>query len=88
MKLLKNITFRAGQDAYEKHTAADPVPGFFKPPAPSKKPDRRDFYKFKGRDAERIRYWEKAVDMGREMADEFMESIENGQIRDRIRPIL
>ena len=52
---------------------------------PHKKiPDRNDFYKFKGKDAERIAYWNTAVDMGQKMADEFMESVSNGSIRDRI----
>ncbi|MBC2717168.1 MAG: patatin-like phospholipase family protein [Desulfobacteraceae bacterium] len=50
-------------------------------------PDRNDFYKFKGQDAQRISYWNTAVDIGANMADEFMECVENGRIRDRIRPI-
>lgn len=50
-------------------------------------PDRNDFYKFAGKDAERISYWNTAVDMGQDMADEFMEYVENGRIREYIRPI-
>ncbi|MEZ4568292.1 MAG: patatin-like phospholipase family protein [Desulfobacterales bacterium] len=51
-------------------------------------PDRNDFYLFRNRDAERIAYWKTAVAMGREMADEFMEAVDSGRIRDHIRPIL
>ena len=55
---------------------------------PHKKiPDRNDFYKFSGQDAERISYWNTAVNMGGDMADEFMEYVESGKIRDNIRPI-
>jgi len=55
---------------------------------PHKKiPDRNDFYKFKGQDKERIAYWNKSVDSGGDMADEFMECVENGRIRECIQPI-
>jgi hypothetical protein len=55
---------------------------------PHKKiPDRNDFYKFNGRDAERIAYWNTAVDSGKKMSDEFMECVETGKIRENIRPI-
>jgi len=55
---------------------------------PHKKiPDRNDFYKFKGQDAERISYWHTAVDMGANISNEFMECVENGSIRENIRPI-
>ncbi len=50
-------------------------------------PDRNDFYKFNGQDAQRIAYWNTAVDQGANIADEFMECVESGRIRDRIRPI-
>lgn len=50
-------------------------------------PDRNDFYKFKGQDSERIAYWNTAVNKGQKMADEFMELVESGRIREFIRPI-
>ncbi|MDA3894635.1 MAG: patatin-like phospholipase family protein [Desulfobacteraceae bacterium] len=50
-------------------------------------PDRNDFYKFKGRDAERIAYWNTAVDSGKKMADEFMGCVANGRIKDHIQKI-
>jgi hypothetical protein len=55
---------------------------------PHKKiPDRNDFYKFKGRDAERIAYWNTAVDSGKKMTDEFMGCVANGRIKDHIQQI-
>jgi hypothetical protein len=50
-------------------------------------PDRNDFYAFKGRDAERLLYWMKAVDAGKRMADEFFEAVESGKIREYIEPV-
>jgi hypothetical protein len=55
---------------------------------PHKKiPDRNDFYKFKEQDAERISYWNTAVNLGGDMATEFMECIENGRIKDHVQQI-
>ena len=55
---------------------------------PHKKiPDRNDFYKFKQQDKERIAYWNTSVDMGADMAEEFMECTASGRIRDQIQPI-
>lgn len=45
-------------------------------------PDRKDFYRFEGRDKERIDYWYKAVDMSQKLAEEFMETVETGRIRE------
>jgi hypothetical protein len=50
-------------------------------------PDRNDFYAFKGRDAERLSYWKKAVEAGRRMADEFFEALESGKIREYVEPM-
>ncbi|MGC8719147.1 MAG: patatin-like phospholipase family protein [Thermodesulforhabdaceae bacterium] len=50
-------------------------------------PDRNDFYAFKGRDAERLSYWRKAVEAGKRMADEFFEALESGRIRECVEPI-
>lgn len=50
-------------------------------------PDRNDFYKFAGRDAERVAYWREVLDMSRKMADEFMEIVTSGRIRERVQPV-
>lgn len=64
-----------------------PSAGFLDRLPHKKIPDRNDFYKFKGRDTERIAYWHQAVDAGKNMADEFMESVESGSIRKSVLPI-
>ncbi|MEJ5299977.1 MAG: patatin-like phospholipase family protein [Thermodesulforhabdaceae bacterium] len=50
-------------------------------------PDRNDFYAFKGRDADRLSYWMKGVDAGRQMAEEFFEAVESGKIREYVEPM-
>ncbi|MCF8111625.1 MAG: patatin-like phospholipase family protein [Desulfobacteraceae bacterium] len=50
-------------------------------------PDRKDFYLFAGKDKERMNYWQKVVERGRELAEDFMEAVESGKIRQRLRPI-
>ncbi len=50
-------------------------------------PDRTDFARFKGRDGERLTYWERAVELGRRMAEEFAEVVESGAIRRIVEPI-
>lgn len=65
--------------------------------APSKKfvenlpggkiPDRHDFKLYFGRDAERISAWEYAYSMSLRLADEFIEAIESGNIRNMVEPL-
>lgn len=47
-------------------------------------PDRHDFYTFAGNDAQRLSFWEKAIEVGQTMADEFAELVESGNIKDRV----
>ncbi|PKL37493.1 MAG: alpha/beta hydrolase [Spirochaetae bacterium HGW-Spirochaetae-1] len=50
-------------------------------------PDRKDFKLFRGRDGERVRYWEKVVEMGRVLGEEFMEAVESGSIKEGVRAL-
>jgi hypothetical protein len=50
-------------------------------------PDRKDFYRFAGRDHERISYWQKTLDMGRRIAEDFVAAVETGRIRTSVRPL-
>lgn len=50
-------------------------------------PDRKDFDDYAGQDAARLSKWRKAIEISRKMADEFMDVVETGKIRDRIRPM-
>jgi predicted acylesterase/phospholipase RssA len=48
-------------------------------------PDRTDFKRFYRRDRERIAYWEKTTAEGLGLGDEFLELVESGKIRGRVR---
>lgn len=51
-------------------------------------PDRTDFYRFKGRDGERVAYWHRVVDQCAGLGAEFMEAVSSGKIRQRVAPLL
>lgn len=48
----------------------------------AKIPDRTDFQKMPA--AERIRYWQQAIDAGQRLGDELQQLIENGRLADRV----
>lgn len=50
-------------------------------------PDRNDFKSYKGRDQERIRDWKTAVERGEILAEEFMEVVTTGRIKDLVLPM-
>jgi len=50
-------------------------------------PGRKDFDDYAGQDQARLAKWRKAIEISRKMADEFMDVVETGKIRDRIRPL-
>ena len=49
--------------------------------------DRNDFYLFEGRDRQRMEYWRTVAARSRELADEFMDLVASGRIRERVRPM-
>jgi len=50
-------------------------------------PDRKDFITFKGRDKERMEYWEEVVINNTTLGDEFAEAVQSGQIRQIVKPL-
>ncbi|MBN1497026.1 MAG: hypothetical protein JXA07_09675 [Spirochaetes bacterium] len=48
-------------------------------------PDRNDFMKFSGHDAERLTYWKKSIEAGRHMGEEFYEALLSGKIRTMVK---
>ncbi len=50
-------------------------------------PDRKDFMTFKGKDQERINYWEKVVEKNKQLGHEFFEAIQSGRIRQIVKPL-
>lgn len=50
-------------------------------------PDRKDFYRFKGQDRERMSYWNQAADLSKALADEFADLVQTGRIQERVKPM-
>ena len=50
-------------------------------------PDRSDFNRFAGKDKVRMAYWQQAADSGKRLADEFMEAVLAGRIKELVRPM-
>ncbi len=50
-------------------------------------PDRTDFVTFVNDPEERIRRWDQVCQLSELIAEDFMESVESGQIRDRVEPL-
>jgi hypothetical protein len=50
-------------------------------------PDRHDFYRYAGRDDERIRDWKACVTAGQQLADEWMELVTKGRVAEVARPL-
>ncbi|PID39879.1 MAG: hypothetical protein CR984_05980 [Proteobacteria bacterium] len=49
--------------------------------------DRSDFYTYAGDDKGRFACWQKVADAGKMLADDFMEAVESGKIRQRVAPL-
>ncbi len=52
-----------------------------------KLPDRKDFSRYLGDDADRERYWRKAMDESRRLGDEFLELADSGRLAERMQPL-
>ncbi len=50
-------------------------------------PDRNDFKLFKGRDNERIKYWQEIQSKNKIMGDEFLEAVESGRIKNILKKL-
>jgi hypothetical protein len=49
--------------------------------------DREDFPLFRGRDKERIAYWNQVIEGGKRLGEEFLEAVEGGNVFDLLRPV-
>ena len=74
-------------DHFSRVVLLAPSPEFVESLPLAKIPDRDDFWLFKGRDDDRIKYWNTVRTESRRLADEFMEAVESGRIRDLVRPL-
>lgn len=50
-------------------------------------PQRSDFKQFAGRDDERISNWSRTLEENKRIADEFMEAVQSGKLKEMVRPI-
>ena len=48
-------------------------------------PDRHDFMRYPGRDDERVAAWRQGITAGQQLADDFMEAVESGRIRQQVK---
>ncbi len=87
----KNLIFKAGPKALlkimENVLLVAPSPAFMACLPGGKIPDRNDFYAYKGRDKDRITNWNEAVDLSRQLADEFVETVESGKVRKEVQSL-
>ncbi|MCL2025587.1 MAG: hypothetical protein FWG92_02145 [Leptospirales bacterium] len=64
-----------------------PSPEFIETLPFKKIPDRKDFYKFAGKDKERIEYWQTVVERCKRLEDDFLEAVHSGSIKKRVAPL-
>lgn len=50
-------------------------------------PSREDFHAFRGRDDERLAFWNHVLDAGRTLGDEFMDAVGNGTLMAHVKPL-
>ena len=82
----KKLTWRKPDPAHVDRTVlVSPSPEFVTRLPYAKIPDRRDFVNFTP--ADRVRAWRTVVDMCDELADEFHEVLERGQLAARLQPL-
>ncbi|MEN8245737.1 MAG: patatin-like phospholipase family protein [Thermodesulfobacteriota bacterium] len=78
----KKIPWRRPHAAHmENVLLLAPSPAFVESLPDKKIPDRNDFYTYKGQDKERIDTWKQSVKTSRRLADEFVDAVESGKIK-------
>lgn len=82
----KNLPFRKPVHSMENVCIVSPSKEAVESLPYKKIPDRQDFYTFAGKDSQRMLFWEKAAAVSMQIAQEFMELVDSGKIKDRIVP--
>ena len=78
---------KTSQKALNRVLQIFPSEKFVKMLPGGKIPDRKDFATFVDKPAERIGRWDRVCEASELLAEDFMESVESGKIRDRIEPL-
>jgi len=50
-------------------------------------PDREDFPFFRGRDEERVAYWNEVIEASASLGEEFLDAVETGAVQELAKPI-
>ena len=83
----KKISWRKPRKEHmENVLLVSPSEKFIRSLPHQKIPDRNDFYLFKGKDDERIAYWEYVSEKSKDLGDEFLDIVNSGKIRDMVVP--
>jgi len=72
---------------YESVLVLSPSEGFSSGLPHGRIPDRNDFYRFHGRDRDRISFWNKTVEKSKMLGDDFLEAVETGNISSLVQPL-
>lgn len=84
----KNLPWRKPHPANtESVVLVSPSPEFIERLPYRKIPDRSDFWSFKGRDDDRIGYWNEVVEASAGLGDDFLEIVESGAIKELVEPL-
>lgn len=77
---------RAGGSLLDHTILLAPSPAFVAGLPCARIPDRKDFFRFQGRDQERYQIWQSAAKKSRQLGDVFLEAVESGRIREWVSP--
>jgi len=84
----KSLPWRKPNPAHvENLLLLHPTEAFMQRLPYGKAPDRGDFRLFRGRDAERIDFWNKAIQESRRLSEDFLDAVESGRIRKLVKPL-
>lgn len=78
---------RPGAQRMSQVVLIAPSPAFVASLPFGKIPDRKDFWLFAGRDAERLAYWHTVLERGRQLGQALLELLESGRIKEVVRPL-
>ena len=84
----KHLPWRKPQPAnVDRVLLVAPSKGFLERLPFGRIPDRNDFFFFRGRDEERLAYWNEVIAAGAGLGEEFLDAVETGDIRELVEPL-
>jgi hypothetical protein len=84
----KKLPWRAASGkVLDRTILVSPSPQFIRNLPCGRIPDRKDFIRFQGRDAERFQLWNRAAGMSLDLGQAFLSAVESGRIRQLVREL-